>query len=177
MNVELDDRGTNSLPLRVLAAELEELGRKGFRDRYPCGFLLLSLSPTQSKLGLEFQTLQLPGQQPGPRKGRVAADRAIPLLKTDRNARRSKIMVGRQSTNDVIIRSSNISKEHACLHLTLRKSYKVQDLGSTNGTRVNGVKLTGKKKQSLTTGDLVLFWQYLFEFVSLSALIKRLGRR
>jgi predicted component of type VI protein secretion system len=66
----------------------------------------------------------------------------------------SEIIVGRDSTSGVAINDGEISRKHAKLSLH-GAAYVIQDLGSTNGTFVNGQRLTGT--QVLNPGDSVSF--------------------
>lgn len=54
----------------------------------------------------------------------------LPLLKT-------RITIGRRTYNDVVIDAPGISAEHAVIVTTPTESY-YEDLGSTNGSRLNG---------------------------------------
>jgi len=58
----------------------------------------------------------------------------IPLLKT-------KLRVGRREDCDVCLRFPNISSYHCELEL-LDGFWRIRDLGSSNGTKVNGARLT-----------------------------------
>jgi predicted component of type VI protein secretion system len=87
------------------------------------------------------QTIQMV-MRTGPTPGK-----AIPLSK-------SEIFVGRDATCDIVINDAEISRRHA--KLTLQgDSYVLEDLGSTNGTFVDGQRLMGP--HPLKSGDLVLF--------------------
>jgi predicted component of type VI protein secretion system len=66
----------------------------------------------------------------------------------------SEIVIGRDSSNGVAINDGEISRKHAKLSLH-GAAYVIQDLGSTNGTFVNGQRLTGT--QVLNPGDSVSF--------------------
>lgn len=66
---------------------------------------------------------------------------------------RDPVSIGRMSTNDVVLSDQNVSRRHA----ELRRSgdrWTVVDLGSTNGTSVNG-KLA--REHELTGGDRITF--------------------
>ena len=66
----------------------------------------------------------------------------IPLLKEN-------LQVGRRESCDIVLRFSNISTHHC--DLMLEKGYWfVKDLGSRNGTKVNGIRVTRKR---LDPGD------------------------
>jgi len=60
--------------------------------------------------------------------------------------------VGREAGNDIIINDPQVSRHHA--RLTLQGgAYVLEDLGSTNGTFVNGRRVTGLV--SLSPGDMI----------------------
>jgi len=66
---------------------------------------------------------------------------------------RDPVLIGRLSSSDVVLADSNVSRRHA----ELRKEgsrWMIVDLGSTNGTMVNG-KLA--REQSLEPGDRIAF--------------------
>ena len=62
--------------------------------------------------------------------------------------------IGRHSTCSVIFADSNVSREHAQLVIS-PDGWSIVDLGSTNGTKVNGVKIAARKL--LKTGDELAF--------------------
>lgn len=58
--------------------------------------------------------------------------------------RKERLMVGRRETCDIILRFGNVSSNHC--ELTLESGYWfVKDLGSRNGTRLNGYRITKKR--------------------------------
>jgi len=59
--------------------------------------------------------------------------------------------IGRNDSCDLTVESARISREHVRIEQE-SGTYVVRDLGSTNGTYVNGVKI---KESSLTDGDLL----------------------
>ncbi len=65
-----------------------------------------------------------------------------------------EITIGRETVNQVAINDAEVSRKHA--RLTLHgTAYVLQDLGSTNGTFVNGQRVTAT--QVLNPGDTVSF--------------------
>ena len=69
-----------------------------------------------------------------------------------------ELTVGRVQGNDIVLSKRNVSKQHARLTLTGEQAV-VVDLGSTNGTWVNGRKIT--TPQSLKHGDKI----YIADFI------------
>jgi hypothetical protein len=65
---------------------------------------------------------------------------------------RPTITIGREAGNDVVINDLQISRRHASLTWDGRQ-FIIQDLGSANGTFVNGVRLSGP--HTLEDGDLL----------------------
>jgi pSer/pThr/pTyr-binding forkhead associated (FHA) protein len=69
-----------------------------------------------------------------------------------------QIMVGRDSSNAVAINDAEVSRRHARLIFQGGK-YVIEDLGSTNGTFVNGQRLSGP--HVLKAGDVVAFGEQI----------------
>ena len=67
-----------------------------------------------------------------------------------------EISIGRDATNTVAINDAEISRRHARMEMR-GSAYVIQDLGSTNGTFVNGTRISGM--QVLNPGDTVSFGQ------------------
>ena len=63
------------------------------------------------------------------------------------------INIGRQSDNDLVINDPRVSRVHAQLR-AVRGKYVISDLGSTDGTRVNGQRIT---QRALHSKDVITF--------------------
>jgi hypothetical protein len=63
-----------------------------------------------------------------------------------------EITIGRESTNAIAINDVEVSRKHARMEMR-GPAYVIQDLGSTNGTFVNGQRVTGV--QVLNPGDSI----------------------
>lgn len=88
---------------------------------------------------------------PGPDIGR-----RIPLLNP-------QYIVGRDSEAGFVVSRSSVSRQHARLYLADDDSWWVEDLGSTNGTFVNELRV---KLQQLADSDQVRFGDAIYKFLS-----------
>jgi pSer/pThr/pTyr-binding forkhead associated (FHA) protein len=66
---------------------------------------------------------------------------------------KSEITIGRDPSNDIVINEAEVSRKHARLFFQ-DETYLLEDLGSTNGTFVNGQRLTSP--QNLQLGASIL---------------------
>jgi FHA domain len=66
----------------------------------------------------------------------------------------SEITIGRDISNDYVINESEVSRKHARISLEAGR-YKIEDLGSTNGTYIDGQRLIGP--HLLAVGELIMF--------------------
>lgn len=73
------------------------------------------------------------------------------------------LMVGRHSSSDVVLPVSEVSRQHAEIKLDNEQLF-VRDLGSTNGTFINGDKV---ESGWLKAGDRISFDELEFEVISL----------
>ncbi len=76
----------------------------------------------------------------------------VPLLKTE-------LTVGRRPSCDIILDFENVSGKHCQLRF-LNQVWHVRDLGSTNGTKVNGAALTSE--HSIMPDDEVSIATHIF---------------
>ena len=80
-----------------------------------------------------------------------------------------QITIGRDSVNEIVINDAEVSRRHARLTFQGGK-YVLEDLGSTNGTFVNGQRLAGPRV--LKPGEVVSFGEQIvmvFEATSFDA--------
>jgi hypothetical protein len=80
----------------------------------------------------------------------------VPLLAVSR--------IGRDGTNDVILEDTFVSAEHARLSWNGR-GWVLEDLGSTNGTRINGKMV--QRPAPLKPGDTIEFGRVKLKLVAL----------
>lgn len=78
------------------------------------------------------------------------------------------VTIGRsKENNDIVINDEKVSRNHLQMILDDQGNYSVLDLNSTNGTFVNGRRITGqvplKTTDELKIGNTVLSWQCYFD--------------
>jgi hypothetical protein len=79
------------------------------------------------------------------------AGRAFPMEKTE-------LFIGRDLSNDIVINDPEVSRRHARMFLQ-GSNFVIEDLGSTNGTAVNGQRLLGP--YILRPGETVVFGEHI----------------
>ena len=107
---------------------------------------------------------------PGASPASEALQHAIyPLIKGEYSTTSSKaFIIGRVDGNDMIMPDFAISKKHATINMDSNSFY-LKDLGSTNGTFVNGTRLD-KKPLKIHDQDVLSFARYEFTFLFPSSL-------
>ena len=75
---------------------------------------------------------------------------------------KERVTLGRRSHNDIVLDMRAVSAEHAAIVTILQNSF-VEDLDSTNGTRVNGQVI---RKHYLQNGDVISIGKYEISYSS-----------
>jgi pSer/pThr/pTyr-binding forkhead associated (FHA) protein len=74
-----------------------------------------------------------------------------------------EVVIGRNPTTDITLLDEGISREHALVLFDEdAPGYVIEDLASTNGTKVNGKRI---RSAPLSEGDEIQIGQTLFRFV------------
>ena len=77
---------------------------------------------------------------------------------------KSRITIGRNKNCQIIINNNTISKEHAVLEFDEDYNCTIKDLNSSNGTYINGQKMTSIPIK-LRTGDKIKFGKFDLEYI------------
>ena len=77
------------------------------------------------------------------------------------------IRIGKASDNDFVVNDPHVSRYHAKLIREEGGCWLLEDLGSTNGTFVNGVKMTNRRM--LLDGDIITAGREKFVFRTMKA--------
>jgi hypothetical protein len=134
-----------------LSLELSQLGRDRFQARYGRHFLVFSDARLVEDVSAFVNTASrdLEDMLSG---GATKLD-VRPLLPRKKGA---AMQVGRDAKCDVVVHHARVSSHHAEISdgggLLL-----VTDLGSKNGTRVNGARIAASKPTAIDVGDSLAF--------------------
>lgn len=136
----------------MICPQCHKENRPGDKFCEQCGFPLSGRSP----VGQEKNVAATMVDSPSSEAVLISADdpnQTFPLG--------SRVVVGRLDSCDIPIHDKSVSREHARLS-QLPGGYVVEDLGSTNGTLVNGEPIT--EAVILRSGDTVTFGSVDFRF-------------
>src|ERR1044071_3708945 len=95
---------------------------------------------------------------------KIAPDRGpgaacLPIIEPGRTTSlalrpKKKLAVGRSEENDVVLSSDElVSRRHACIRIG--PSNTIEDLGSSNGTRLRGRTIESGRPHRFETGELI----------------------
>ena len=147
----------------LLVGEFRAKGEEAFRRRYNFPVLLASKEPPVDSGWLDLKTEEsLVSRKP---RGETSRKRtAIAVVKSDRNAYKAKITIGRAKNNDIVLRAAKVSKVHAALIPDEDGNFTLQDMGSSNGTKLNDERLKVNEPAPIRTGDVIKLWRFEFEY-------------
>ena len=134
----------------ALVSELTEAAREYARDE---GYHFMGPVSVVLRVDSDLKAgrFGISSQMKEPVRGESSATLVLPsgerLPLTDK-----VVSFGRHPECTVVVNDSNVSRRHAEIHPSGR-GYTVTDLGSTNGTKVNGIGINGDR--ALNDGDIV----------------------
>ena len=152
---------------------LKGLSRDSFVTMFPHPFLVELKSNSQSSQDDPvFATLAMSAAEFSATHADGPLDTTVhvqPLTKRTTASFEGMINVGRTPNNDVVLLSRAISKLHAYFtYSRTDNAYFLTDATSTNGTLINGKKLTPKQPERIFDGDTINF-AYEFRMLFFSA--------
>jgi pSer/pThr/pTyr-binding forkhead associated (FHA) protein len=86
------------------------------------------------------------------------------------------VLIGRSSSNDVVLEHTSVSKLHARAKLDANGNPTLSDAGSSNGTKIAGEGLPPGEWRPLTSGDVVAFGSCMYNALEPKRLYKMLNR-
>jgi pSer/pThr/pTyr-binding forkhead associated (FHA) protein len=99
---------------------------------------------------------------------------AVTVSNRSLDADEDKITIGRGRSNDIRLTSTLVSKDHATLtarHSGGQTQWQINDLGSANGTFVNGLRLEAQRANNLRPSDELGFADVKAVFLDAEALV------
>ena len=103
-----------------------------------------------------------PGQQPRSGIGRLLATNPTELNAREFLLVKAKVTVGSDESNDFVIRDATVSRQHAIISFNQGR-LEISDLKSTNGTFINGKRIT--ETTPFDKGDSIRFGGTQFAFL------------
>jgi hypothetical protein len=173
---EGNSSGMEAVSIRSLALELKKKGEREFRKTYPHPFLVVEYSPPRGVEWVDPKTIETGLSEMDEEIEQAIVQKAIRVVKTDRNAFQSKITIGRARNNDIVVRAAKISKVHAAFMPDKKGNYKLVDMGSANGTLLNGDAIEQNKPVKLKSGDKISLWRYVLAFHYLDSFLLYLSK-
>lgn len=143
----------------ALETELVEAAKEYARDE---GYVLqgsvtVKLADDASiKTGRIQITSKVSAKEPSPMAASLVVTGRDPLPLADRT-----VTIGRSPDCDISFDDANVSRRHAEIRVVLG-AYVISDLGSTNGTQVNGVPIT--LERTLRDGDIITLGSHSIAF-------------
>jgi hypothetical protein len=152
--------------------ELQRLGPAGFQRAYFQPVLVTlgmagEINPMASSGGTSVVNLN---------DGTFACTRLtgrVFLVVKPHNSMHGPISVGRTSENDIAIPEYSVSKRH-CIIARVDGEYRLTDMGSTNGTIVDGMPLVPQKPRRLRGGETVSLGRLMLVFYFPEGFIRHL---
>jgi hypothetical protein len=138
---------------------------KAFADMHPNGFLVEKTQKSMDKeVIFQFSTKSfedeevLRAQKQGIVLGDMLEARVIEIKERKEGAGTSHVSIGRAAQNDIILYNKMVSKAHAYLEIPEQGgNCSLVDVGSKNGTLLNGEEMTPHKVYPLRDGDEISF--------------------
>jgi pSer/pThr/pTyr-binding forkhead associated (FHA) protein len=159
--------------LSTLRAQYAAGGQSHFVSAAPHAWILWepgSWKPPQRKTMVMPIVTEVVAPGAPPRASQPGAEALVIALE---NLRRP-VVLGRHDECDLFLNDATLSARHLAFHLA-PSGWAVEDLGSTNGTRINGERLAVGTKAALDVGARVQAGQVLLTFTSSEALWPRLA--
>ena len=163
----------------ALVEETKEEGAVSFLQKHPEPVLMIVIIPQDDEED-EFMSPKTTETRShfftSSEENKVHIEWVVPLRKTRKNSFLSKITLGRAKNNDIVLRSSRISKLHCTISKGDDDAYFISDQGSANGTLVNGLKIKEKTPVKLKDGDTIKIWHFVFRYKNAKTLVKKLNK-
>jgi hypothetical protein len=138
----------------VLQQDAERASESEFVKKYPGAYFVAA---EEGQLGAGFTTAVMDTSPAERKKSEAEIVDVFAIAKAPGNPYSDRISVGRARNCDVVVRDSSVSKLHAHVRPTADGNFEVIDLGSQNGTAINGRIVAANQSERVFFGDSVPF--------------------
>lgn len=172
-----DDRGVDDVQGRDLATwvrEAKATDREAFVARHPYPFFVLYVTQQSDAKGLAFRTEMAAGTSSDESAGALLV---CPIVKSPGSPYSDRVSIGRARNCDVVLRHPSVSKLHAHVRTGDDGALAIVDVGSHNGTRVDGQRLPRDVPCAVKSGAHVRFGEIsgnLMDAASVHAALSRM---
>ena len=168
-----DSTPGSAIPIEALAEDARNLTPEDFEARHGSGFLMVSAAGGRDPGGSTSTHLFLDGvdDDAGGRTAGLAV--VVYPLRSRAGSEVHHVTIGREARHDVVIADPSVSRFHAFAKCEADGTFLLQDMGSTNGTSVNGASVPPRGAGPPTPvkpGDTVRIGQVEFTFSGARAL-------
>lgn len=126
--------------------------REAFVAQVAARFLVLGASANdQQPIGFSTQVFRVPS-----RLSEQDELIVLPVAKAANNPYPDRVSVGRARNCDIVVREPSVSKLHAVVRID-GDAFSLVDIGSQNGTYLNGQRLVANEAASIALNDEILF--------------------
>jgi predicted component of type VI protein secretion system len=125
--------------------------RDAFIAQVPARFLVLGAPANeQQPMSFSTQVFRAPNKEPA-REELVV----LPVAKAANNPYADRVSVGRARNCDMVVRDPSVSKLHAVVRID-GEAFSLVDIGSQNGTYLNGQRLAINEAAPISCNDEIL---------------------
>jgi hypothetical protein len=172
--------------IEALCAEIQQLGKEAFVERYP-GAFLLAMGRLEAREIRAAVTRRPPkAERLDPTVRFVLGDRprhdlsvAHPLaghaFHMGPTPEGTGVRIGRGEKNDVVVPDTSVSERHCRIEIA-DEGVVIVDLGSTNGTSVNLERLSAGEPVVLADEDILTVGRYSFQLLTAGACYEELSQ-
>ena len=143
---------------------VHKLDRTTFCQRFPLP-VLLSTSAMPAA-GYQSEPTHVAGRSGNKSTSPSVVSHEAPVitLLSERSPDGDEIVIGRSEECDVVLQDEQISAGHAIFRRIHQNLYTLEDLSSTNGTRINDVDIEPGEQVDLYNGNKIEFGEITFHF-------------
>jgi len=142
--------GGRALDVGTVRESARTLSREDFVREYSGYYLVVT--PHAESLNIGYRTVNMNIANVRPPRAESHFD-IVPIAKAPHNPYPDRVSVGRATNCDIVLRDASVSKLHAHFRDFASGPLRVVDLGSSNGTKVNGAPLEPQRPVVLEPGD------------------------